>query len=101
LIVICSFISPYRAERDMVRELMPADAFLEVFIDTPIEECARRDPKGLYSKAKSGKIKNFTGIDAPYEAPERPELHLTTVDRQPDELAQLIVDLLAARNILS
>jgi bifunctional enzyme CysN/CysC len=101
LVVICSFISPYRAERDMVRELMPAGAFLEIFIDTPIEECARRDPKGLYSKAKSGKIKNFTGIDAPYEAPERPELHLTTVDRQPDELAQLIVDLLAARNILS
>jgi bifunctional enzyme CysN/CysC len=101
LIVICSFISPYRAERDMVRELTPAGAFLEVFVDTPIEECARRDPKGLYSKAKSGKIKNFTGIDAPYEAPENPELHLTTAGQQPDQLAQLIVDMLAARKILS
>ena len=101
LIVICSFISPYRAERDMVRELMPEGAFLEVYIDTPIEECARRDPKGLYSKAKSGKIKNFTGIDAPYEAPENPELHLTTIDRQPDQLAQLIVDMLSARHILN
>jgi bifunctional enzyme CysN/CysC len=101
LIVICSFISPYRAERDMVRELMPEGTFLEVFIDTPIEECARRDPKGLYAKAKSGRIRNFTGIDAPYEPPETPELHLTTVGEQPDRLAQLIVDMLAARNILN
>jgi bifunctional enzyme CysN/CysC len=101
LIVICSFISPYRAEREMVRGLMPSGAFLEVFIDTPIEECARRDPKGLYSKAKAGKIKNFTGIDAPYEAPETPELHLRTVGEQPDQLAQRIVDMLAERNILN
>jgi bifunctional enzyme CysN/CysC len=72
-----------------------------VFIDTPIEECARRDPKGLYAKAKSGRIRNFTGIDAPYEPPETPELHLTTVGEQPDRLAQLIVDMLAARNILN
>ncbi|WP_316229338.1 sulfate adenylyltransferase subunit CysN [Bradyrhizobium sp. SZCCHNR1070] len=100
LIVICSFISPYRAEREMVRELVPQGTFLEVFIDTPIEECARRDPKGLYSKAKAGKIKNFTGIDAPYEPPEHPELHLTTIGREPDQLAQLIVDMLAARKIL-
>jgi len=101
LIVICSFISPYRAEREMVRGLMPSGAFLEVFIDTPIEECARRDPKGLYSKAKAGKIKNFTGIDAPYEAPETPELHLRTVGEQPDQLAQRIVDMLAERNIVN
>src|ERR1700749_720554 len=75
LIVICSFISPYKAEREMVRNLVAKDEFIEVFVDTPIEECMRRDPKGLYSKAKSGKIKNFTGVDAPYEVPTNPEIH--------------------------
>ena len=69
LIVICSFISPYRAEREMVRALVGDGEFIEVFVDTPIEECVRRDPKGLYSKAKAGKIKNFTGIDAPLRGP--------------------------------
>ena len=92
LIVICSFISPYKAEREMVRSLVGDDAFIEVFVDTPIEECERRDPKELYSKAKSGKIKNFTGIDAPYQVPTAPEIHLKTVDQQPDELAQRVVD---------
>jgi bifunctional enzyme CysN/CysC len=94
LIVICSFISPYRAERDMVRGLVDEGDFIEVFVSTPIEECMRRDPKGLYSKAKEGKIKNFTGIDAPYEAPERPEIRLETVGHRPDELADQIVELL-------
>ncbi|MBR0723734.1 sulfate adenylyltransferase subunit CysN [Bradyrhizobium manausense] len=94
LIVICSFISPYKAERDMVRGLVAEGDFVEVFVNTPIEECMRRDPKGLYSKAKEGKIKNFTGIDAPYEAPERPEIRLETVGHRPDELADQIVELL-------
>ncbi|WP_426419449.1 sulfate adenylyltransferase subunit CysN [Bradyrhizobium genosp. A] len=94
LIVICSFISPYRAERDMVRSLVAEGDFIEVFVNTPIEECMRRDPKGLYSKAKEGKIKNFTGIDAPYEAPERPEIRLETVGHRPDELADQIIELL-------
>lgn len=94
LIVICSFISPYKAERDMVRSLVAEGDFIEVFVNTPIEECIRRDPKGLYSKAKEGKIKNFTGIDAPYEAPERPEIRLETVGHRPDELADQIVELL-------
>lgn len=94
LIVICSFISPYKAERDMIRSLVAAGDFIEVFVNTPIEECMRRDPKGLYSKAKEGKIKNFTGIDAPYEAPERPEIRLETVGHRPDELADQIVELL-------
>jgi bifunctional enzyme CysN/CysC len=94
LIVICSFISPYRAERDMVRGLVDKGDFIEVFVNTPIEECMRRDPKGLYAKAKEGKIKNFTGIDAPYEAPERPEIRLETVGHRPDELADQIVELL-------
>ena len=94
LIVICSFISPYKAERDMVRGLVAEGDFIEVFVNTPIEECMRRDPKGLYTKAKEGKIKNFTGIDAPYEAPERPEIRLETVGHGPDELADQIVELL-------
>lgn len=94
LIVICSFISPYKAERDMVRSLVAEGDFIEVFVNTPIEECMRRDPKGLYTKAKEGKIKNFTGIDAPYEAPERPEIRLETVGHRPDELADQIVELL-------
>ena len=94
LIVICSFISPYKAERDMVRGLVAEGDFIEVFVNTPIEECMRRDPKGLYSKAKEGKIKNFTGIDAPYEAPERPEIRLETVGHRPDELADQVVELL-------
>ncbi|MGY3573383.1 sulfate adenylyltransferase subunit CysN [Bradyrhizobium sp. USDA 4504] len=100
LIVICSFISPHRAERDMVRSLVGKEEFVEVFVDTPIEECARRDPKGLYSKAKSGKIKNFTGIDASYEAPTRPEIHLRTVEQTPEQMAQAVIDVLAARDIL-
>lgn len=94
LVVICSFISPYKAERDMVRSLVAEGDFIEVFVNTPIEECMRRDPKGLYTKAKEGKIKNFTGIDAPYEAPERPEIRLETVGHRPDELADQIVELL-------
>jgi bifunctional enzyme CysN/CysC len=94
LIVICSFISPYRAEREMVRALVGDGEFIEVFVDTPIEECVRRDPKGLYSRARAGKIKNFTGIDAPYEAPEHPEIRLDTVGRPPEQLADEIIELL-------
>jgi len=100
LIVICSFISPYRADRDMVRGLVGAGEFIEVHVDTPLEECMRRDPKGLYAKAGRGKIKNFTGLDAPYEAPEAPELRLSTMDRTPDELADDIIKLLSARGNL-
>jgi bifunctional enzyme CysN/CysC len=99
LIVICSFISPYRAEREMVRSLVGEGEFIEVFVDTPIDECARRDPKGLYLKAKAGKIKNFTGVDAPYEAPSAPEVHLQTLDRRPDELADEVLNALHERGI--
>ena len=76
LIVLVSFISPFRAERRLAREIMAQGEFVEVFVDTPFEECARRDPKGLYAKALNGEIKNFTGLDSPYEAPENPEIHL-------------------------
>jgi bifunctional enzyme CysN/CysC len=100
LIVLCSFISPYRAEREMVRRLVSDGEFVEVFVDTPIDECARRDPKGLYAKAKAGTIKNFTGFDAPYEAPENPEVHLQTIGQQPEQLADRIVKELAALGIV-
>ncbi len=76
LIVLVSFISPFKAEREMVRKLVDADEFLEVFVDTPLEICEARDVKGLYKKARDGKLKNFTGIDSPYEAPEKPEIWL-------------------------
>jgi bifunctional enzyme CysN/CysC len=100
LIVLCSFISPYRAEREMVRRLVSDGEFIEVFVDTPIDECARRDPKGLYAKAKAGTIKNFTGFDAPYEAPENPEVHLQTIGQQPEQLADRIVKKLVALKIV-
>ena len=100
LIVICSFISPYRAEREMVRNLFSAGEFIEIFVDTPIGECIRRDPKGLYAKAQAGKIKNFTGIDAPYEAPESPEIHLHTIDQAPEQLAEYVLGVLVERAII-
>ncbi len=100
LIVICSFISPFRAERRMVRELIAPAAFLEIFVDTPLDECVRRDPKGLYAKAKAGGIANFTGLDSPYEAPEAPEIRLTTVGDTAEGAADRIVDELRRRRII-
>lgn len=100
LLVICSFISPCKAERGMVRDAVGDGEFIEVFVDTPIGECVRRDPKGLYANAKSGMIKNFTGIDAPYEAPSAPEIHLTTLDQQPERLADMVLNCLATRGII-
>ncbi len=100
LIVLVSFISPFIAERRMVRELLGDGEFMEVYVDTPFEECARRDPKGLYAKALRGEIKNFTGVDSPYEAPEHPELHLKTVGRTTEELASEVEKLLIDRGII-
>jgi bifunctional enzyme CysN/CysC len=100
LIVLCAFISPYRAEREMVRRLVPEGEFIEVFVDTPIDECVRRDPKGLYAKAKAGTIKNFTGFDAPYEPPTKPEIHLQTIGEQAEPLADRIVKKLATLGIV-
>ncbi|WP_292510195.1 sulfate adenylyltransferase subunit CysN [Mesorhizobium sp.] len=99
LIVIVSFISPFSAERRMARELMAEGEFVEVFVDTPFEECARRDPKGLYARALSGEIKNFTGVDSPYEAPENPEIHLKTLGRSPQEMAEALEHWLIERDI--
>ncbi|WP_417409041.1 sulfate adenylyltransferase subunit CysN [Hoeflea sp.] len=95
LIVLVSFISPFRSERKLARDLMVPGEFIEIFVDTPIEECARRDPKGLYKKAFAGQLANFTGISSPYEEPETPELHLKTMGADPDSLALEIEDFLA------
>jgi bifunctional enzyme CysN/CysC len=101
LIVLCSFISPYRSEREMVRSLVPAGEFIEVFVDTPIDECMRRDPKGLYAKAQAGKIKNFTGVDAPYEPPSDPEIRLQTLGNDAGALASEVLRALIAREIIA
>lgn len=95
LIVMVSFISPFKAERQMARELMGEGRFVEIFVDTPFEECVRRDPKGLYVKALRGEIKNFTGIDSPYEAPDEPEIHLSTLGRSPEQMIEIIESWLA------
>ncbi|WP_271893107.1 sulfate adenylyltransferase subunit CysN [Candidatus Phyllobacterium onerii] len=100
LIVLVSFISPFASERRMVRELLAEGEFLEIFVDTPFEECAKRDPKGLYAKALRGEIKNFTGVDSPYEAPDNPELHLKTVGRTTEELASEVEKLLVEHGII-
>ncbi len=92
LIVITAFISPFRAEREMVRAMLPEGEFIEVFIDTPLAEAERRDVKGLYKKARAGQLKNFTGIDSPYEAPEDPEIRIDTTAMTPEEAADLIID---------
>ncbi|MDY4426029.1 MAG: adenylyl-sulfate kinase [Helicobacter sp.] len=76
LIVLCAFISPFCKERQIIRELLDKGEYIEIFVDTPIEVCEKRDPKGLYKKARNGEIKNFTGIDSPYEAPKNPEIHI-------------------------
>lgn len=91
LITLVSFISPFRSERQMAREQLPQGEFIEVFVDTPIEECKKRDPKGLYAKAEAGEIKHFTGISSPYEAPENPELRLENVGKDPEDVAEEVI----------
>jgi bifunctional enzyme CysN/CysC len=96
-IVLCSFISPFRAERRMVRELFAEGEFVEIFVDTPLEDCIARDPKGLYVKAQAGQIANFTGVSSPYEAPENAELVIPTHGRDPADGARAIIDELVKR----
>ncbi|HCY54943.1 MAG TPA: adenylyl-sulfate kinase, partial [Oceanicaulis sp.] len=100
LIVTCSFISPFRAERQMVREMLEEGRFIEVFVDAPLELCMQRDPKGLYKKAKAGEIRNFTGFDSPYEAPETPELHLRTGEMSADEAAEQVIEQLIKNGLI-
>jgi len=97
LIVLTAFISPFRAERDMVRAMLPDGEFIEIFVDTPLAEAEKRDAKGLYAKARAGELKNFTGIDSPYEAPEAPEIHIDTTELSAEQAADRIVEELAKR----
>ena len=98
--VICAAVSPYRSTRNGVRSLVGAERFIEVFVNTPIEECERRDSKGMYLKARRGEIKNFTGIDDPYEPPLQPELELNTTTHTAEENARLIIDYLTERGFV-
>jgi bifunctional enzyme CysN/CysC len=91
LVVLSAFISPFRAERDGVREQLGGGEFVEIFVDTPLEECIRRDPKGLYAKALAGGIHHFTGIDSPYEAPKAPDIHIAGDQETPEQAAARIV----------
>ena len=91
LIVLTAFISPFRAERDMVRAMLPEGEFIEIFVDTPLEVAEARDVKGLYKKARSGTLKNFTGIDSPYEPPAAPDIRVNTVEMTPEEAADFII----------
>ena len=99
-LVLSAFISPYRKDRDRVRGLMGPGEFIEVFVDTPLEICEARDPKGLYKKARAGEISNFTGLDAPYEVPENPEVHLQTANLSVDAAAAQVIRYLDEENIL-
>ncbi len=99
LLVLTAFISPHRSERQMVRELLEPGQFVEVFVDTPLHICEARDPKGLYRKARAGELTNFTGIDAVYEVPEQPELHLDG-EQLVTKLSEEIIDLLRRQDII-
>ncbi len=100
LVVLVSFISPFRAERRLARDTVTDNEFIEVHVDTPLDLAEQRDPKGLYAKARRGELKNFTGIDSPYEPPETPEVHIATADTTPEQAADEIIDTLRARSII-
>ena len=100
LIVLSAFISPFKSDRQMVRSLFPTGEFIEVFVSTPLTVCEKRDPKGLYKKARAGEIKHFTGIDSDYEVPQSPEITLDTSKYSVEECAEQLIDLLKARGII-
>ncbi|HCH01338.1 MAG TPA: adenylyl-sulfate kinase [Vibrio sp.] len=101
LIVLSAFISPHRAERQMVRDLLPDGEFIEVFVNAPLEVCEKRDPKGLYKKARAGEIPNFTGIDSEYQAPQHPEIDLPAGDKSLNELVEICLRQLRDRAIIA
>jgi adenylylsulfate kinase len=101
LVVLTAFVSPYRADRDAVRATLAPGDFIEVFVDAPLEVCESRDPKGLYKKARAGELKDFTGIDAPYEPPEKPELVLKSAEGAPAELARAVLQHLTSAGKLA
>lgn len=100
LIVLSAFISPFRSDRQMVRDLMPEGEFVEIYMNTPLAVCESRDPKGLYQKARRGEIKNFTGIDSAYEPPESPEIVLNTAECSVEDCAKQVIDYLRSRHII-
>ncbi|GAA4364768.1 adenylyl-sulfate kinase [Kangiella marina] len=100
LIVLSAFISPFRSDRQQVKDLLPSGQFIEVFVDTPLEVCEQRDPKGLYKKARAGDIKDFTGLDSPYESPLEPDVHLKAGDKPVEVLAQEVVDYLVDKGFV-
>ncbi|WP_413735130.1 adenylyl-sulfate kinase [Sodalis sp. RH21] len=99
LVVLTAFISPHRSERAMVRDLLPAGRFIEIYVDTPLAICEARDPKGLYKKARAGELRDFTGIDSVYEAPERPDIHLDG-QQLVTHLTRHLLDVLRSRVII-
>ncbi|MFH0257621.1 adenylyl-sulfate kinase [Vibrio rumoiensis] len=101
LIVLSAFISPHRAERQMVRDLLPDGEFIEVFVNAPLEVCEQRDPKGLYKKARAGEIPNFTGIDSEYEAPQQPEIDLPAGEMSLDGLVEICLQHLRNRSVIA
>ena len=101
LIIIVSLISPFQSERERARRTIKQGEFIEVYIDTPLEECERRDPKGLYKRARAGEIRGMTGLDAPYEAPEQPEMHVSTMQQSPEDSALNIVSWLRDQGYLN
>lgn len=101
LIVLTAFISPFKADRDYCRHLLAPDEFIEVYVDVPLAECEKRDPKGLYKKARAGEIKDFTGISSEYEAPETPEIHFQWQDETPEASAQRLFDLLVNKGVIT
>jgi bifunctional enzyme CysN/CysC len=101
LITLVSFISPFRSERQMARNLMADGEFIEVYVDTPLSVAEDRDVKGLYKKARAGEIKNFTGIDSPYEPPQAPELRIDTVNNSPEEAAEVILGFMREKGLLN
>ena len=100
LITLVAFISPFRAEREMARELVEPDEFIEIFVDTPLEACEERDPKGLYKKARRGELPNFTGLDLPYEPPSNPELTLDALNESASDLADRVIRFMQQRGML-
>lgn len=101
LVVLTAFISPFRADRDQVRKLLPAGQFIEIYVECPLEVCEQRDPKGLYQKARKGEIKNFTGIDSSYEQPLSPEITVHSAENKIDECAQQVIATLVELQIVT
>ena len=100
LIVLVSAISPFRSERRLAGERLAPGEFIEIFVDTPLAKCERRDPKGLYRKAREGKIANFTGVDSPYEPPQAPDIHIRTVEMSLEQEVEAVIDALRGRGVI-